>query len=157
MILTPLRRQTPLPRLFAEEGSSPGIRVTPLDTKLDLLWLQEKYVELISFIQKYYSKRSRRRKEEFLIRALIKLKRTDEAIKEAENQLKKYNNDPSIPIIYAFAATGDVERTIRFTSTLLKTTKYIEASELYESEYLGPILKSPAFSAFREKFPNKGS
>jgi hypothetical protein len=84
------------------------------------------------------------------VRCLIKLKRTAEAIKDAESLLKRRRDDGKL-LVLAHASAGDVKQTIAALEKL-PTRSYL-LSDCYQDQDLGPILRSDAFRELRVKFP----
>jgi predicted Zn-dependent protease len=88
--------------------------------------------------------------DDYLVRCLVKLKRTNEAIQEAEAVVKKkYGNQ--VLLVLAHASGGEVKQTIAATDKL-NPPPYL-LGNCYRDADLGPILKSEPFKAFREKYP----
>ncbi len=86
-----------------------------------------------------------------LIRCYVKLKRYQEAIREAEKATKMNPYADRFELIFALASAGDVPRTV---AALQKVSyRVYMLRRCYEDEELGPILRSEAFRAFREKYP----
>jgi tetratricopeptide (TPR) repeat protein len=82
----------------------------------------------------------------YRIRCLVKLKRHAEAVREAD-RLKRTN---PVLLLLAYAAAGDVRQSI----ALIESAKnHAHLASCYSDADLGPILRSDAFRAFREKFP----
>ncbi len=88
--------------------------------------------------------------EDFLVRGLVRLKRTEEAIREAETLSKKRSANRAL-LILAHAAAGDVKQTLAVVQKL--HPKAYELTSCYQDEDLGPMLRSAAFREVREKFP----
>lgn len=123
--------------------------------QVHLRWLKEDYEGTLKLLndmppddESPFS-RFQWRFDDYRVRALVKLKRFPEAIREADAQVKK-GHDRTL-LVLAHAANGDVKQAIAVVeqageNVYLLTTCYSDAD-------LGPILKSDAFRAFREKFP----
>jgi len=88
--------------------------------------------------------------DNYLVRCLAKLKRSDEAIKEAEAIAKRPMGN-GVLLVLAYASGGNVEQTIAVVSKLGSRPFLVE--DCYRDEDLGPILRGEAFRAFRERFP----
>jgi hypothetical protein len=83
--------------------------------------------------------------------SLVRLKRTDEAVRLA---LDWEINSPSaspIPMILAHAAAGDVKQTLRLVEAHAR--HHIGLADFYRNEDLGPRLRSDAMKQVRERFP----
>jgi hypothetical protein len=122
--------------------------------EVELLWLKHDYEGVLKLLKE------RREQgfalppfpwqaDDYRVRSLIKLKRTAEAIREAEAAVKSRNGD-SLLLILARAASGDVEQTI---AALGAKPQPFLLKRCYEDEELGPILRSESFQAFRAKHP----
>ncbi len=86
-----------------------------------------------------------------LIRCCVKLKRYQEAVREAEKRTKQNPYADRFELVFALASAGDVPRAM---ATIEKASYRIYLlRKCYEDEELGPILRSEAFRAFREKYP----
>lgn len=89
--------------------------------------------------------------EAYLVRCLLKLKRNQEAVRESETAVKKTYGDHFF-LILAYASAGDVSRTLATVEKTMYSRTYL-LQRCYGDTDLGPILRSEAFQAFREKFP----
>jgi uncharacterized protein HemY len=85
----------------------------------------------------------------WLVRALVKLNRPQDALKEAEALSPSHVQ--RLLLILAQAATGDVMKTIAALEKSPGDTALLGGC--YADEDLGPILRSDAFKAFRDRFP----
>jgi tetratricopeptide (TPR) repeat protein len=94
--------------------------------------------------------RHRWKSDNYRIRCLVKLKRAKEALAEAEKAVKHRFGDQML-LVLAHASTGDCKQTIASVEKL--TLSSWRLTGYYNDPDLGPILKSDAFKAFREKFP----
>jgi hypothetical protein len=94
--------------------------------------------------------RHRWKTDDYLVRCLVKLKRTKEAIQEAE-AIAKSKHGNQLPLVFAHAAQGDVKQTIAVVERSPANT-YLIAS-FYQDPDLGPILRSDGFRPFRDRFP----
>jgi hypothetical protein len=82
---------------------------------------------------------------------LARLKRFDDAQRFA---LDFEHNSPSrnpIAMIYVHAAAGDVKQTLRLLQLFSKGD--VGLRDFYRDENLGPVLRSDAMRAVRERFP----
>src|SRR5262249_36040454 len=88
--------------------------------------------------------------QDYRVRALVKLKRADEALREAEAVCKKKTGS-RVLLALAHAARGDVQGTIAAVSGDGRFSFLVETC--YRDEDLGPMLRADAFRAFRDRFP----
>jgi hypothetical protein len=88
--------------------------------------------------------------DEYQVRCLVKLKRTQDAIREAEAVAKKPTGS-RMWLLLAHAAAGDVKQTIATLEKKRPQPYFL--SSCYKDPDLGPILRSEPFKEFREKFP----
>jgi len=86
-----------------------------------------------------------------MVRCLIKLKRIEEAVKEAERIVADKVGGDRLLLVLAHAASGDVKKTIAAVDRFATDT-YLP-QDCYRDPDLGPILRSPGFQAFRKRFP----
>lgn len=86
----------------------------------------------------------------YRVRCLIKLDRKAEAVREAEELMKSKRGWPLL-LVLAHAANGDVAQAIAAAEK--QREQRWEISQYYADEELGPILRSDAFKAFRDKIP----
>ena len=87
--------------------------------------------------------------DDYRVRCLVKLKRTDDALREAEALAKKRTGS-RLFLVLAHASTGDAKKTI---AALGKNPQPYFLSDCYKDPDLGPILRSEPFKELREKFP----
>ena len=80
----------------------------------------------------------------------MKLKRGGEAVRAAEEVVKKRSGDRLL-LVLARAATGDVPQTIAAMGELRKAGFFVR--RCYQDPDLGPLLQGKAFGAFRDRFP----
>ncbi len=135
-------------------------RAQPDDTgvlfwDLEVLWLRQDYEEVLKMLtqhqdEMFASPRYSWKTADYHVRALVKLKRTREAIQQAELLLKKHRGNV-ILLVLAHAAEGDVKQTIRAMEQQESHRYSIEGC--YVDDDLGPILRSDAFKEFRQRFP----
>lgn len=123
------------------------------DWDLELLFLKRDYDTLVGRLAKgameaaqpgltYY------KRDDLLVRALIKLKRHEEALKTAQRALAN-SRGTSVLLVLAHAAQGDVPNTIK---AMKKPQPYF-IELCYNDPDLGPLLRSKDFRAFRDKYP----
>src|SRR5262249_19749504 len=87
---------------------------------------------------------------DYLVRSLVKLGRTKEAVHEAETLAKEKYNNPAL-LVLAHAASGgarDALAAMQRPGPVRAGVKY-----LYQDPDLGPLLRSDPFRSFREKYP----
>jgi tetratricopeptide (TPR) repeat protein len=90
------------------------------------------------------------RYQDRLVRALVRLNRPQEAVKEAEGFLKKKFANPVL-LVLAYAAQGDVKRAMAAAERLGPYPFRLAAC--YRDDDLGPLLRRDSFQEFRKKFP----
>jgi uncharacterized protein HemY len=123
--------------------------------ELDVLWLKNDYAGVVKMLTEGGNATLalpsyRWKTRDYLVRALIKLNRFDDAIREAEAHSKNREENP-VSLILAHAASGKVDETLAVLDRF-KTQTWIVAS-CYSDPDLGPILRSDAFRPVREKYP----
>ncbi len=123
--------------------------------ELELRWLKQDYEGALRLLterrEDVFSQPPYRWKaKEYQVRCLVKLKRYDEAIRAADEIVKKRLGDRLL-LVLAHAARGDVPQTITAMGNQGKDTFFVQ--HCYQDDDLGPILKSKQFQAFRAKFP----
>ena len=122
---------------------------------IEVLWLKKDYKAAVDAIVAdrgvLLKNQSHRYKVEgHLVRSLIRLKRTDDAIREAE-AITKRKDGTQMLLVLALAATGDVQRVLAHLEAKRNNRYLIE--DCYRDEELGPILRSEAFRKVQERFP----
>ncbi|MBI3412329.1 MAG: tetratricopeptide repeat protein [Planctomycetes bacterium] len=121
---------------------------------LDLCWLKNDYQGALALLEKrktFFSQlRFRVRADDYLIRCLAKLNRTDEAVKEAEALLAKKRIQPAL-VVLAHAAHGGVDEAIAAVERF--ATGRFQLEGCYAHAELGPMLRSEPFRTFRDRFP----
>ena len=137
-------------------------QTSPEDPRLpeweaEIVWLKGDYAATLDFLTKHrdallLARRYRWTLDERRIRCLVRLKRMEEAAKEADEIAK---NDSSGGVrtiqVLAHAANGDVTKTLELMEKI-KGSPYLTA-QCYRDEDLGPILKKDEFKQVREKYP----
>ncbi len=88
--------------------------------------------------------------DDYLIRSLVRLKRSKEAIQEAETVMKSKAGN-QVLLVLAHASASDPKQTLAVVEKLALQPWLL--SSCYRDADLGPILRSEAFKAFRAKFP----
>lgn len=84
------------------------------------------------------------------VRCLIRKKQLPEALREAQAFAKKQRG-PSVTLILAHAAQGDVKQTLATMESFGALNYFI--GDCYHDPDLGPILRGVGFAAFRERYP----
>jgi predicted Zn-dependent protease len=123
--------------------------------ELEVKWLNQDYDGVLKLLAEHREDvfdlpRFRWKANDYRVRALVKLKRTGDAIREAEAVAKRRSGN-SVLLVLAHAAAGDVKQTIAALERQ-KPEPYLVRS-CYQDADLGPILRGEAFGAFRQKFP----
>jgi tetratricopeptide (TPR) repeat protein len=88
--------------------------------------------------------------ESYLVRGLVRLKKTEEAVQEAE-AIGPRIETPQVLLALAVASSGDVPRFLKFLDTK-KAQRYL-VDDCYRDEDLGPLLRSEAFRAVQDRYP----
>lgn len=88
--------------------------------------------------------------EGYLVRSLVRLKKVDEAIREAES-IAKRKDGTQLLLALALASKGDVKGVLAHLETKMAQRYLIE--DCYYDEDLGPLLRSDAFRAVRDRYP----
>jgi len=136
-------------------------RLSPDDSKLpqweaDALWLKQDYDGLVKRLNAnradFATPAFRWKFDGYLIRSLVRLKRTRDAIQEAESLAKKRSSN-AMWLVLAHAASADVKSTIAVLAKQRIGGRQALVETCYRDEDLGPILKSEPFRELREKFP----
>jgi LSD1 subclass zinc finger protein len=121
----------------------------------ELRWLKQDYDGALRLLKEHRDvfslPRYQWKTQAYLVRCLLKLKRNQEAVREAEAAVKKTYGDRFF-LILAYASAGDVPRTLATVEKTSYSRTYL-LHRCYGDADLGPILRSEAFQAFREKFP----
>jgi tetratricopeptide (TPR) repeat protein len=87
--------------------------------------------------------------EGYLVRGLVHTKKAGQAVKEAESLARTGRSDQLL-LVLAHAANGDVKQAIAAAEKLPPGPA---RQRCYQDEDLGPMLRTEAFQAFRERFP----
>jgi len=121
---------------------------------LDLHWTKKDYEKTLQTLRADNSAllkniAFRWKAESYLIRSLVHLKKSDEAVREAEiiNQ-RKFG--PQILLALALSSTGDAKRTIAY---LENASNRFLIEDCYHDEDLGPILRGEAYRDLQKRFP----
>lgn len=123
--------------------------------ELEIRWLKEDYEGALKLLTAHRQDlfagvRHRWKCESYLVRCLVKLKRSEEAVREAETIVNKKHGN-RVLLVLAHAATGDVKRTIAVLDKVRPQPYFLE--DCYRDLDLGPILRSEPFATFRDRFP----
>lgn len=127
--------------------------------ELDLCWLKNDYEGALRLLQekratRWDQQRFRFKANDYRIRCLVKLGRTDEAVKETETLWTKRYIQPDL-VVLAHAAHGGLEGAIGAAERVATGRYRLEGC--YAHPDLGPILRSEAYRPFRERFPEPKS
>ena len=119
------------------------------------LWLKKDYAATAKMIQDdrahlLKNVNHRWKCEGYLIRSLVRLKKTDEAIREAELISQRKDGRAAL-LALALASTGDVPRVLAYFDA--KKGQRFFVDDCYFDEDLGPILRGAAFKAVQERYP----
>lgn len=125
----------------------PALRAWEVDAR----WLKQDYEGVLKLLagDSLLANRYRWKTNSYRVRSLIKLKRFEEAVREAE-ALEKKQGDPLL-LVLAHAAAGDVKRAVAAAEKARPET--FLADDFYRDPELGPILRGEPFRPFRERFP----
>jgi predicted Zn-dependent protease len=123
--------------------------------ELDLRWLKGDYEGALRLLADnrrgaFALLRYRNKFSDYRVRCLLKLKRSAEALQEAEALVKSRWASPMV-VVLVHAAAGDVDEAIAVLDKL-PYPRYV-VGECYRHAELGPILQSEPFQEFRKKFP----
>lgn len=142
-----------LAAVLAEQRRLDADEAGLLAWEAELLWLKNDYEGIVKLLKAPATpptSRQRWRCDDKLVRALVKLKRHDEAILEAE-RLNVDSGAVPMWLVLAHASKGDVAKCIALLEkypgdAYLTTMSYADPD-------LGPIFGSGAFKPLRDKFP----
>jgi tetratricopeptide (TPR) repeat protein len=120
----------------------------------DVKWLHRDYEGTLRFLRNHrqgiFAEQQYKWKfENYLVRCLVKLNRTQEAIEEAREIVTNPAGNPVL-LVLAHASAGDVKQAI--ANVEKHFARYI-VTNCYTDEDLGPILRSDAYREFRARFP----
>jgi hypothetical protein len=90
------------------------------------------------------------KRDDYLVRCLVKLNKGAEAVREAEAVVKNGQGNPVL-LVLAHAARGGAREAVAAVEQLPPGRARPE--DFYRDPDLGPIVRSESFKAFREKFP----
>ena len=122
---------------------------------LEVAWLNRDYERALKLLAErrddvFDVPRHRWKSNDYRVRCLVKLKRTDEAVHEAEAVVKDKAGG-EILLVLAHAAAGDVKQTVAVAEKM-RPKAYLLRS-FYQDADLSPILRGEPFRECREKFP----
>jgi hypothetical protein len=138
--------------LAAHRQAFPAVKgLTSWD--VEAAWLKKDYAAVVKMVE---SDRAGTIKhslhnwkcEGYYIRSLVRLKRSADAVREAE-LLNKRKYGPHVLLALALASTGDVPRVLAYFDG---KQKYVVENCYYDEE-LGPLLRSAAFRAVQDRYP----
>ncbi|HZZ80913.1 MAG TPA: tetratricopeptide repeat protein, partial [Gemmataceae bacterium] len=121
---------------------------------IEVLYQKKDYAETVKALEAnralFKSPLHRWKCESYLVRSLVKLKKTDAAIAEAET-IAKRRDSSQVLLALAVASKSDVPRLIELFEK--KNVQRFFLEDCYRDEDLGALLRSDAFSKLRERFP----
>jgi predicted Zn-dependent protease len=123
--------------------------------ELELRWLQQDYEGALRLLTEhredvFTQPRFRWKADEYRVRCLVKQKQGREAVRAAEEIVKKRHSDRLL-LVLAHAATADVPQTIAAMGQLGNESYFVR--RCYQDADLGPLLRSEGFQAFRARYP----
>jgi hypothetical protein len=138
----------------AHSKADPGDETMPA-WDLEVLWLKKDYDGTLKLLKEHEAgffnrPRYRRKRDEYQVRSLVRLKNAKEAVVKADAIAKSKNGD-TLLVLLAHAANGDLKRLLAVMDKA-QAKKYV-LQRAYADEDLGPILKGEPFKEFREKYP----
>jgi len=144
-----------LEALVAARGMKAADDRSLLSWELEGLWLKKDYQGAVKFIEQhrggaFASKRYRGQSDGYYVRALVKVGRSGDAVKEAESLSKNKRISPVL-LILAHAATGNAKQAIEAVERFPDDRYLVE--DCYRDTDLGPNLRTEPFEAFRARFP----
>lgn len=138
--------------LSAYRASDPDDDAIPI-AECELLWLKQDYAGLCDryknrneFGPNDWSLRN------YALRSLVRLKRFDEARRMIDDEARANRRVHDVLALLPSAAAGDVKKTTEEFAKLRRSNRILE-NDVYRDEDLGPLLRSPPFASFRERFP----
>jgi hypothetical protein len=121
---------------------------------VEVAWLKKDYAAVVRMIQTdrslLKSPGHRWKCEGYLVRSLVRQKKADEAVREAE-AIAGRKDGSQVLLALAVASTGDLPRLKAFLET--KATRRFFIDDCYRDEDLGPILRGDACKTLHERFP----
>jgi len=121
---------------------------------LEVRWLNKDYPGIVKLIAEQRTgplsrPRFRWKRDDYLIRSLVRLNRGKEAVAEA--QALKERDGNLLLLVLAHAAQGNASEAI--AAMPKGAAHWPRAEDCYRDNDLGPILRSDALRPFREKYP----
>jgi hypothetical protein len=121
---------------------------------VEVCWLKKDYDGALKLLQEHRevlsSPRHQWKYENHLIRCLVKLKRSEEALQQAEAIAKRKSGN-RVLVVLAHASLGDAKKLLAAVAQLGHSRYLLE--DCYRDDDLGPLLRSEAFREFRARFP----
>jgi hypothetical protein len=127
-----------------------------LTAELELSWLKQDYEGALKLLRAHREDLSQNPRfgfkyDRYLVRALLKLKRTEEAVREAEAMEKTNRPSARLLLILAHASAGDAKRAIAVAEQTPPQPFLV--ADCYSDLELGPLLRGEPMQAFRDRFP----
>jgi predicted Zn-dependent protease len=124
--------------------------------ELEVQWLKQDYQSVVQRLAEprqgvLAAARYRWKINDYLIRGLVKLGRTREAVQHAEASFKNRRGNVVL-LLLAHAANGDVKQALAVMEKEA-APQYLR-EDCYDDLDLGPILRTDAFREFRQRFPD---
>jgi tetratricopeptide (TPR) repeat protein len=123
--------------------------------EVEVKWLNKEHEEVLRMLTEQRdsllsNSRFRWRFPGYLVRCLVRLNKTEQAVAEAETLGKSNRGDPLL-LVLALAARGDARQAIAAMDKQ-RPNDYLR-QRCYQDEDLGPLLQTEPLRAFRERFP----
>jgi tetratricopeptide (TPR) repeat protein len=123
--------------------------------ELERRWLKKDYEGALKLLAEHSegalaAPRWRWTHDDYRVRCLVRLKRTDEAVRAAEGQLRGGHGNPVL-VVLAHAARGGVKEALAAMDRVGRRGVYL--GSCYRDPDLGPLLKTESFRPFRAKYP----
>jgi predicted Zn-dependent protease len=123
--------------------------------ELEVLWLNQDYEGALKLLAErredvFSLPRHRWKADDYRVRCLVRLKRADEAVREAEEVASGGAGNRVLQVL-ALAAAGDVKKTTAVVEKMRPKPYFLRSC--YQDADLGPLLRGEPFRDFREKFP----
>jgi LSD1 subclass zinc finger protein len=123
--------------------------------EVEVKWLERDHAGALALLHEhregvFAEVRFRWKFQDRLVRCLVRLKRGDEAVREA-SAVARQRSGNRLLLVLAHAARGDVAGAVAALEKGKMHTYLVE--QCYRDEDLGPLLRSPAFQPFRDRFP----
>jgi hypothetical protein len=140
--------------LAARRKAKPADRDLPA-WELELRWLKKDYEGALKLLAQHREgalaqPRWRWKRDDYLVRCLVRLRRADDAVRAAQGLRKGGEGNPVL-LILAHAARGGAEEALAALEKLGRRRAHLGIC--YRDPDLGPMLRSEPFRAFREKYP----